>query len=223
MPGRKVPLIEGHFYHIINRGVGGIPIYKNKWNYKRFLNYLIYYQNINCPGRYSYFLNLPLKERGSILEELKQRKEFHVDLICYCLMPTHFHLLLKQSTKNGISKFLSQITNAYTRYFNSSFNRKGGLFQGKFKSVKIDNEEQLLHVSRYIHLNPYSGGLVKDFKSLIKYSYSSLPEYISAKGDMCQKKIILELFKTRNDYKKFVSDRANYQREIEFIKHLVLD
>lgn len=223
MPGRKVPLIKGHYYHIINRGVGGIPIYRNKWNYKRFINYLIYYQNINSPGRYSYFLNLPLKERKSILKDLKQSKEFYVDLICYCLMPTHFHLLLKQNTETGISKFLSQITNAYTKYFNSVNNRKGSLFQGKFKSVKIDTEEQLVHVSRYIHLNPYSGGLANDFKNLIEHSYSSLSEYISETNNMCQKEIILKLFRSGHNYREFVCDRADYQRELEFIKHLVLE
>lgn len=223
MPGRKVPLVEGFYYHVINRGIADIEVFKSAWNYKRFLNYLIYYQNINTPGRYSYFLQLSQNERNRILAELRKKKEFHVDIISFCLMPTHFHLLLKQNTQNGISKYLSQITNSYTRYFNSSTSRKGSLFQGNFKSVKINTEEQLIHVSRYQHLNPYSGGLVKDLGKLVDYPYSSLSEYIHKDNDRCQKEVVLNKFSSENSYRDYVFDRADYQRKLEFIKHLVLE
>ncbi len=223
MPGRKVPLVEGFYYHVLNRGIADTRVFNNNWNYKRFLNYIFYYQNINVPGRYSYFIQLSRVQRKSILDELGKEKKFHADLICFCLMPTHFHLLLKQNTEDGISKFLSQITNSYTRYLNSTLSRKGPIFQGTFKAVKINSEEQLMHLSRYIHLNPYSSGLVKDLKDLVNYPYSSFFEYVNLETNRCQKEIILNKFKSKKSYRDFVFDRADYQKELEFIKHLILD
>lgn len=223
MPGRKVPLIKGYFYHVINRGISEIPVFNNKWNYDRFLSYLIYYQNVNTPCRYSHFLKLSNLERNEILVEIRKEGNFYVDLIAYCLMPTHFHLLLKQNIENGISIFLSKVTNSYTRYFNVKNDRKGFLFQGNFKAIKINTEEQLIHVSRYIHLNPYSSGLIKSTERLSKYQYSSLKEYLKEDGDICQKEVILSRFKSSNAYKEYIFDRAAYQRELEYIKHLVLE
>ncbi len=223
MPGRKVPLVSGYFYHIVNRGISEIPVFKSSWNYKRFLEYLSYYQNINTPGRYSYFLQLSSDERNEILSQMKNEKDFYLDLIAYCLMPSHFHLLVKQNIDNGISTFMSKITNSYTRYFNLKNGRKGSLFQGGFKAVKINNEKQLLHVSRYIHLNPYSSGLVKSLADLDDYPYSSLSEYLHQSKNKCQKSIILSYFRQNNSYKEFVFDRAEYQKELEFIKHLILE
>ena len=139
-------------------------------------------------------------------------------------MPNHFHFLLKQVANRGISKFISNFTNSYTRYFNTKNKREGALFKGKFKSVRIESDEQLLHVSRYTHLNPYSSYVIKTLEELENYPYSSLPEYLqrSPKGS-CQKEIILDQFKNLNSYKNFVFDQANYQRELENIKHLILE
>jgi putative transposase len=223
MPGRLVPLVNENYYHVVNRGIAEIPAFQNRWNYKRFVSYLSYYQNIDVPGRFSFFLQLSKNERIKILSEMKKEKHFYVDIIAYCLMPTHFHLLLKQTVDNGISIFMSKITNSYTRYFNVKNGRKGSLFQGNFKAVKIDNENQLLHVSRYIHLNPYSSGIIKSLSEIDKYDHSSLSEYLHLNGNMCQKNVILSYFNKSYSYKDYVFDRAEYQKELEFIKHLVLE
>lgn len=223
MPGRKKPLIKGFYYHVLNRGISDIQVFSSAWNYKRFIDYLIYYQNINTPGRYSYFLNLPKAERIKIMAELRKKKDFYVDIVSFCLMPTHFHLLLRQNTDSGISEYLSKISNAYTRYFNSATERKGPLFQGTFKSIKINTEQQLLHVSRYIHLNPYSGGLVKNYDDLIDYQYSSLPEYLNDDNGYCQNEVVLSKFKTKRSYRDFILNHADFQRELQFIKHLTLE
>ena len=83
-------------------------------------------------------------------------------------MPNHFHLLLKQTIDNGISHFLSKFTNSYTKYFNTKYNRVGPVFQGVFKSVHIESDEQLMHLSRYIHLNPVVSAVVEK-QNLLSY------------------------------------------------------
>ena len=224
MPGREIPLITNEVYHILNRGIAFQPSFQNKKDYTRAIEALFYYQNKKPPLRYSKFLLLANSKRTQILEKLTQEKQFLVEIISYCLMPNHFHLLLKQLTENGISKFISNFTNSYTRYFNTKHKRTGPLFQGKFKAIRVEINEQLFHLSRYIHLNPYSSYVVKTLKDLENYSYSSLPEFLGkTQTNFCSKEIILDNFKNKSSYQKFVFDQANYQRKLEEIKHLLLE
>jgi len=224
MPGREIPLTTNEVYHILNRGIAFQPSFQNKKNYTRAIEALFYYQNKKPPLRYSKFLLLANSKRTQILEKLTQEKQFLVEIISYCLMPNHFHLLLKQLAENGISKFISNFTNSYTRYFNTKHKRTGPLFQGKFKAIRVETDEQLFHLSRYIHLNPYSSYVVKTLKDLENYSYSSLPEFLGkTQTNFCSKEIILDNFKNKSSYQKFVFDQANYQRKLEEIKHLLLE
>lgn len=224
MPGRKIPLVTNQIYHVINRGTASQPIFLNRRNYLRGLETTFYYQNQNLPLRYSLFKKLPIKERTAILDRLDRKRKFIIDIIAFSLMPNHFHFLLKQTQDNGISKFMSNLTNSYTRYFNTKNKRVGPLLQGKFKAIRIETDEQLIHVSRYIHLQAYSSYLVKTIKELVNYPYSSLPEYLNPKkSHQCQKKIVLANFKNIQSYKKFVFDQADYQRSLQEIKHLALE
>ena len=158
------------------------------------------------------------------MKKLKAQRKFLVEIIALCLMPNHFHLLLRQRTNEGISKFTSNFTNSYTRYFNIKNERTGPLFQGKFKAVRIETDEQLWHVSRYIHLNPYASHVIKTLKDLEDYPYSSFPEYIGkSKTEFYDKEIILNQFKDKKSYKKFVLDQADYQRKLEVIRRLLLE
>lgn len=224
MPGREIPLVTGEVYHVINRGIATQPVFLNKRHYRRAMEAIFYYQNRQVPFGFAQFSKLSGERREKLLEELRKKKEFLVEIITFCLMPTHIHLLLKQVYDNGISIFMSQFANSYTRYFNVGAERIGPLFQGKFKGVRIETDEQLFHVSRYIHLNPYSSYVVKTLESLKTYPYSSLPEYLTPeKSNYFQKELVLAQFKSPTDYKKFVFDQANYQRRLEEIKHLILE
>lgn len=224
MPGREIPLVNNEIYHVLNRGISSQPIFLTKRDYNRALQTILYYQNQQRPLKYSRFLSLSNKQRSLILGKLKRERLFLVEIIAFCLMPNHFHLLLKQVVDGGISKFIGNLTNSYTRYFNTKHKREGALFKGKFKAVRIESDEQLLHVSRYIHLNPYSSYVIKTLEELKNYPYSSLPEYLQkSPNGFCQKEIILEQFKNINSYKNFVFDQANYQRGLENIKHLILE
>lgn len=181
-------------------------------DFKRFFQSIKYYKREGPKPRFS-FINpedLHLEKKQSI-----------TDIICFCLMPNHFHFLLKQNRENGIVEFISKITNSYTKYFNMKNKRFGPLFQGRFKAVHIDSNEQLIHLSRYIHLNPLVSYVTKDLES---YPWSSYPEYLGkSDNEFCQKKIILEQFPQPSDYKKFVSDQEDYGKELEKIKHQLID
>lgn len=224
MPGRKIPLITNEIYHVVNRGISLQPTFLTKKNYKRALEIIFYYQNQKTPLKYSRFLKLAKQERIKLLENLRKKREFLVEIICLCLMPNHFHLLLKQTAPDGISKFMSNFANSYTRYFNTKNNRFGPIFQGKFNAIRIESNEQLLHVSRYIHLNPYTSYVVGNLEQIKKYSYSSLPEYLAqSKTNFYEKEIILNEFENNLSYWNFLSNHADYQRNLERIKHLLLE
>jgi len=223
MPGREIPLITDQLYHIINRGIASQPIFQDKKDYQRLLETIFYYQNLNIPLRYSFFLRLTSDQKNELLNRLKNERNFLVEIIAYCLMPNHFHFLLKQSKENGISVFVGNVSNSYTRYFNTKYKRTGPLLQGKFKAVRVESDEQLLHLTRYIHLNPFSSCLVKTLDELYKYHYSSISEYLSPeKYNNCQKDLVLDNFK-KYSYKTFLSNQADYQRRLQEIKFLTLE
>ena len=125
---------------------------------------------------------------------------------------------------NGISKFVGDLTNSYTRFFNESSKRKGPIFQGKFRAVRIEDEEQLLHVVRYIHLNPYTSYVLKKINDLPNYPFSSLGEYLGIRDTkIVNTQIVLNNFKTIKSFKTFTFDRADYQRQLQNIKHLLVE
>ena len=171
-------------------------------------------------------MTLSQDEKQQLFNKLQESRNFWAEIIAYCLMPNHFHFLLKQLKENGISIFLRNFTDSYTRYFNTKQERNGPIFQGRFKAVRIETDEQLLHVGRYIHLNPHTSYVVKTLKDLENYPYSSLPEYLgdsSLKHEICNKEIMLGYFKNPTLYKQFVFEQADYQRTLGNIKHLLLE
>jgi len=187
-------------------------IFRNSYDFQRFLKTLLYYQILGPKPRFSLF--------APTTNSLDKTKKI-IEVICYCLMPNHFHFLLRQLVDGGITEFISKLSNSYTKYFNIKHKRIGPLLQGEFKSVLVESNEQLLHLSRYIHLNPSVSGLVDNLE---EYSRSSYPEYIgTAAKVICSKKIILDQFKSTKGYQKFVMDQESYGRELEIIKHTLLD
>lgn len=209
-------------YHIYNRGVNKRTIFTNKRDYQRVLETIKFYLSIEPPVRYSQLFLLARDNRQKLLRETLKQKKL-VDIICFCLMPNHFHFLLKQNVNNGISNFMRKFQVSYSRYFNTKHERIGPLLQGSFKAVKVESEEQLLHLSRYIHLNPYSSNIIKDIKDLIKYPWSSLPEYLGISGKICKQESILSLFKDSKDYLNFLINHANHQKELKRIEHLIIE
>jgi len=222
MAYRKTVLANNEIYHAYNRGVEKRPIFVIRKDYLRFITLANYYRFANCPIKFSHFKQLSAEERNNILARLDKESKKLVDIIAFCLMPNHVHFLLKQLIDNGISKFMAKITSAFSHYFNVRHERVGHLFQGNFGAVRIENDEQFMHVSRYIHLNPVTSYLIK-IEDIDDYDYSSFPEYIGRESGFCNTKEILSYFKNQDDYKKFVYDQAGYAKQLENIKHLTME
>lgn len=211
-----------HYYHAFNRGAARQPIFRTKRDYDRAVIALDYYRYERPPLRLARALALNKEEKESFFNDLRKQPKL-AEIISYCLMPNHFHLLLKQKIKKGIPKFLSNFSNSYTRYFNTKRKRIGPLFQGIFKAIRIETDEQLIHVSRYLHLNPVVSLVVED-EELDTYLWSSFPEYLNPKIEsICNQKVILDFFSSRRAYHKFVHNQIDYAKKLEEIKHLTLE
>lgn len=219
---RNVVLANGEIYHVFNRGVEKRPVFTNKREYQRAIETVDYYRFKKLPIRYSHFLKLETSTRQKLFADISAGPT-QTDVLAYCLMPNHFHFLLRQTADLGISRFVSWFCNSYTRYFNTKHVRVGPLLQGTFKAVRVASEEQLLHLSRYIHLNPVASFLVKA-DELDSYPWSSLPEYLgNARNGFCETKTIGGSFKSIDKYRSFLHDQIGYAQTLERIKHLILD
>ncbi|MEK7517025.1 MAG: transposase [Patescibacteria group bacterium] len=213
MPYSQAIFANNEFYHVYNRGVEKRITFTNKRDYNRFIETIDYYRMKDPPVRFS-FKNRP------ILVPKTPTSSPLAEIICFCLMPNHFHILLKQIDDNGISIFMSKLSNSYTKYFNTKYKRVGPLFQGSFRAVRIEDDEQLLHVSRYIHLNPLIDYLTRDLRT---YAYSSYPEFLGLREGFCRKEVILDNFNSFSDYEQFVLDQEDYGRTIKNMERALLE
>lgn len=220
---RKTVFANGEIYHIYNRGVEKRPTFTSRREFERAIETLEYYRFAKPPYRFSHFIRLDKELKDLALKKLSANEKL-VEFLAYCLMPNHFHFLLRQIADNGISKFAANFTNSYTKYFNTKHDRIGPLCQGIFQGVHVESDEQLVHVSRYIHLNPVSSFLIKP-EQLEKYEWSSYPTYLNTKAsEVVEKRTILDFFSNGpNKYKRFVLDHVDYARNLERIKHLALE
>src|SRR3989338_4250334 len=219
---RKVVFANGEYYHIFNRGVEKRPTFITKYEFLRAVDSMSFYRFANLPIRYSKYLALSKEKQAEFLKGL-DNSDLQVEVIAYCFMRNHFHLLLKQLKDNGIVKFMAKFTNSYTKYFNTKRERVGPLFQGVFKAVHVEDDEQLLHLSRYIHLNPVLGFIAK-VEELESYPWSSYPEYLGkVSSNLVNKAEILTFFKGPSEYEKFVLDQADYAMKLKTIEHLRID
>ncbi len=221
MPDFRVPLVNNEFYHIFNRGVARNPIFTSKSDYRQAMLSLQYYKYRDLPMKLARLKELTILERNNILSSIQSRKKY-VEIISFVLMPNHFHFLLKQTSENGISRFISQFTNSYTRYFNTKHDRVGALLQGVFKAVHVETDEQLLHLSRYIHINPVVSFIIKE-SELFSYPWSSLPLFLKRDSSIGDSRSILDRFSSIESYKQFLLDNISYGKELDKIKHLTFE
>jgi putative transposase len=188
------------YYHIYNRGVEKRDIFMEKWDYLRFLETLAFYKKTPQPAKLSDF------RRGKINLSYKGDQRDLVKILAYCLMPNHFHILLQQVADNGITNFISNLANSYTRYFNTKYDRVGALFQGASKAKLVETDEYLLQVSKYIHRNPF---FLSRWKEKI-YPFSSYRYYLfSEENPFCDENFILSYFSNsypQLSYKTFVEE-----------------
>lgn len=211
---------DDSYYHIYNRGVEKRIIFQDEQDYAVFLSYLKTYL---LPKNEKELMdklanpNTSYKERESILSLLRLNNfADEITLLTYCLMPNHFHFLIKQKFSTSMDKFLNSLGTRYTMYFNRKYKRVGHLYQGVYKAVLVSSDEQLLHLSRYIHRNPQPSSALKGQAlraSLLKQP-SSYPEYLQErKTEWVNTKTILSFFSNNYptlSYQAFVEQSDDY-------------
>lgn len=143
-------------------------------------------------------------------------------LISYCLMPNHFHLLIRQDEEIPVSKLILKVCTGYSKYFNKKYNRVGHVFQDQFKQACVDNDDYLRWLSAYIHQNPKVAGLIN---SPADYKWSSYADYTGSSGGLilCDKKIVLGQFSGVKEYSSFVEESYEIIKSKKQEQNLFLD
>ncbi|OGH47157.1 MAG: hypothetical protein A3A51_02045 [Candidatus Levybacteria bacterium RIFCSPLOWO2_01_FULL_39_10] len=221
MPKRNFILATSEIYHIYNRSIAKEIIFPTP-KYLNKAQEIIDYYRFPHRMRLSKFKTLPLDQRKEY-EESFRRSNPLIEIYAFAIMPNHYHLLIKQLQENGIIKFISNFQNSYAKFLNIKIDRSGSVFQKPFKGKRIEDDNQLLHVSRYIHLNPVTAYLI-EFEELKFYPWTSFIHYQNSGNDnFIQKEAILNNFKSFKSYSRFVSDQVDYQRNLALIKDLLIE
>jgi len=221
MPGREISFRNGGIYHVFNRTVDAKRIFVQKKFCISFLDAIKYYRSQNSTVSLSRLRDLKPEDRKNIEKSICFKTSFRIHILAYCLMPTHFHLLLHQKKSGGIQRVVSDVVNSFTQYFNRATKRRGPLLMPRFKAVEVMNDAQLMHVSRYIHLNPYSARLIGSKEEIEQYPYSSFAQYIGEKSsELIYPEKVLELFSHDSSASKdFVIRNADYQQTLERVEY----
>lgn len=189
---------DGGVYHLYNRGHNKMVIFRDAEDYKFFLQRLAEILSLQ-PSKSRWLRPLP---KGAF------------SIIAYCLMPNHFHFIVRQETKLSVSKLIGKLLTSYGIYFNKKYKQVGTIFQDRFQAKEIDADQYLTYLSAYIHRNPS-----KPFS----WSYSSLATYLGEKGDLIvDPNLILSMFNNNHSrYRQFI--RAYSKANINLISDLTFD
>jgi len=232
---QKPQFVENQIYHIYNRGVEKRDIFLDDKDYLRFIHDLFEFNDRDPAFNVAYYFNSKSKEvKSQYLEKERKPRKLLVEILLFTLMPNHFHLLLKQKQENGIVKFMQKLGTGYTNYFNKKYDRVGGLSQGRFKAVLINEEAHLIHIPFYFHTNPidliYGSSTSIDWRGQIEflenYRWSSFLDYIGKKNfpSVTSRKFLLEFWGGEKEYRK---ETEKWLRErdknIDKIKEITLE
>lgn len=182
MPRRAGPFVQGCIYHLYNRGVNRAPIFAADDNYA--------------------FLLHKLKALAA---------ECEASILAYCLMPNHYHFVTRQDGEFPLSRLMQRLFGGYTQAFNKQQGRSGPLFEGRFHHILVDRDEYVLHLCRYMHLNPVTAGLVARPE---QWPYSNYLEWIDRRpGTLIDRAFVRQYFETPQAYARFVRDEMPPQTE----------
>jgi REP element-mobilizing transposase RayT len=178
---REVVFLPGQYYHIYNRGANREAIFRSAENYR--------------------FLLRRVKEQASL------RK---ITIIAYCLMPNHYHFLLRQETEEPVSSFVQAVFNSYTKAYNQRYGRTGTLFEERFKAIAVEKSEYLILLCRYIHYNPVGAGLAKH---PAEWQFSNYLEWVGQReGSLVDLEFVKENFPQHDEYEQFVLNYAQPEK-----------
>ncbi len=219
---RNFNIALDEYYHLYNRGADKRRIFVDSNNKERFLKLLLV-----CNSTKAIELG-DLKHVLSFQDLKKTRGEPLVAIGAYCLMPNHFHILAKETTEGGISKFMQKVTTAYTMYFNRRHSRSGTLFEGTYKAKHVHDDEYLRYLFAYIHLNPVKikqsdwkeTGIrdrVAALKYLRSYQHSSFLDYEGTDRDtkhILSRESFPDYFESPKSFEEYIQDWLSYQQDL---------
>ncbi len=217
---RETELVEGEIFHVFNRGVEKQNIFLSDEDRIRFVLGCCFFNDANVGEVHlNRFLSNPV---GYLVSDRVEDRDKYVEILAWCLMPNHFHLLVRVLKEGGLSVFMQKLQESHSKYFNRVNKRKGVLFGGPFQSVHVSSDAQYTHVSRYIHINPLDlfdpmwkeRGYIEDKlgaeKFLKEYKWSSLLEYLGEREDFASiidLNPVLDYFENKGEeYWKFLMD-----------------
>lgn len=220
MSPRKISFVNDQYYHIYNRGTEKRKIFGEKLDLWRFIQGMLLFNRVESVGS----IRDVAMELGGYsgkatvtfdYDELVKLSGGLVEFVAVCLNPNHYHFLVKQVSDGGISKFMHRLGSGYTRYFNEKNQRNGVLFQGKFKAVHIETNEQLLYTSAYVGLNYMIHNIKEENKDLVFSSWEECGGQ-NKKLNICKgNDIILDQFKTFSDYENFAKSVVETARDLK--------
>jgi putative transposase len=236
MPYRKEEFANEEIYHVILRGLNDNMIFKDINDYYRGIFSIYEFNNSN---------SIEIRKRREERKKEKasggpssaiDKRDKLVEILCFCFMPNHIHLLVKQSQNKGITKFMSKIGTGYAGYFNRKYERKGYVFQNRFRSIHIDNDNQFRIVFNYIHANPISliepgwkEKGIKDLNEVVKflegYKWSSYLDYIKIKNfsSVTDRNFMTEFMGGAGGPKSSIKDWVEYKKELVRSQNILLE
>jgi len=235
MPTKRPQLVNNGIYHIVLRGVDGAIIFADNSDYYRGI-FSIFEFNDSAPVHIRDRRRNRLRAKRDGREQFSANRDLLVEILAFCFMPNHIHLLLKQLKDGGITSFMRKFGAGYVTYFNKRHNRNGHLFQGRFKAVHVIKREQLENVFVYIHVNPISliepgwkeAGTRSSKKALSyieNYKWSSFQDYIGKKNfpSIINQKFLLNEIGDRKILHSFVSSWINHKEDVKNMGNVVLE
>jgi putative transposase len=216
-------------YHILNRGIDKRKIFRDKQDYLRFIHNLFVLNNQNLVNNVFYSF------RTGTNDDSRKPRKMLVSILAFCLMPNHYHLLLREKREGGIIKFMHKIGTGYVKYFNQKYKRKGTIFESRYKSILVSGSNHFLNLPYYIHLNPldiqfpeWRDRRIKDYNKAIEYlnnyRWSSHLDYCGKKNfpSITNREFLLDVFGGQEEYKVDIRKWLK-EMETEEMRELVLE
>ena len=236
MAQRKIQFVNGEIYHIIIKTIDGFNLFQNKKDYLRMIHNLFDFNNVNPASSYFRVIchrnktnnktDVTRQDLVTSEKETRRKRKLLVEILSFCLMPNHVHLLIKQIEEKGISKLMQKL-GGYALYYNKKYKRNGHLFQDKFQAILIKNNEQLKTAFVYIHTNPvaiiYPGWKekgIKNAKKAIKYienyRWSSYPDYLKKENfpSLTNREFLLNVMGEINKCREFVNAWIKFKKNL---------
>ncbi len=210
-------------YHVLNRGVDKRKIFLDDKDHLRFIHDLFEFNDKESVNNAFFSFNKVSQQYNDVgrplIEERRRPRKLLVKVHTFCLMPNHYHLLLSPNIENGMSLFMKKLNGGYAKYFNERYERKGALFESRYKRVLVKNDSHFIHLPYYIHLNPldliapeWREGKLENYNKAMKfldsYRWSSHLDYLGKKNfpSVTQRGVISDFFGGSKDYNRSIKN-----------------